>query len=203
MNNRKTLLLFFGLVLIFSSFISLTDYSVDLGDNYTFHAKGGWKTITPNQVYINTQIYSEVTNYKFDDRFIVAKQKPDYEYYKTFVTTDYSVRFIIYSGFLKDSTSKDFLDPFIRQSIKADSSFYKLLKNKGVTDQNSLEDQKRIKVVLDSIFHTDPFYIRLFSSKENYWIIDKDNNIRYGPFTKDEYEKERKSKNVQIKLEEE
>lgn len=89
----------------------------------------------------------------------------------------------------KNSETEEFkkeTNPFIRKSIIADSSFYKLLKSKGVTSKNQIEDMEKIKIILDSVFHYDPFYKKVFSSKENYWIIDKDNNIRFGPFSKKE-----------------
>lgn len=204
MTIRKTLFAILGLTLLLSSCMTLNDSWVDLGDNYTFHADGKWKSIDPSQTYHNTQIYSQVTDYKFDDKYIIAKQKPDYEYYLEFIESDYSTRFAIYSNFLKDSTSKTFIDettPFIRQAIRADSLLYRLLKSKGVTDQNQIDDQEKIKIVLDSVFHTDPFYIRLFSSSENYWLIDKDNNTRFGPFSKTDFDKECNQRQVKIKFE--
>ena len=202
--KQKTILTACGLTLIFSSCMTLNDNWVDLGDNYTFHADGKWKSIYPASGYFDTHIYSEVKDYKFDDKFIIAKQKPDYEHHLEFIESNYSVRFAIYSNFLKDSTSKTFIDettPFIRKSIKADSSIYRILKSKGVTDQNKIDDQNKIKIILDSVFHKDPFYIRLFSSNENYWLIDKDKNIRYGPMTKQEFDNECRQQNIKLKLE--
>ena len=193
-----------GLVcLAFSSCMTLNDDWIDLGDNYTFHQDGKWKSIYPSQLYFNTKIYSQVVDYKFDDRFIVAKQTPDYEHHKIFVTEDFSNRFIIYSNFLKDSTSKSFVDettPFIRERIKADSTLYRVLKTKGVTPRNLTEDKEKISLCLDSVFRTDQFYVRLFSSKNNFWIIDKDNNTRIGPLTKDEFQKECNERRVKLQL---
>ena len=193
-----------GLTLVISSCLTVDDTWIDLGNNYNLHTDGKWKSIYPNNDYYQTQIYFLVTDYKFDNKFIIAKQKPDYEHHLLFVESDYSTRFNIYGKFLKDSTSKTFMDettPFIRQAIKGDSSLYQLLKSKGVTDQNQTEDQNKIKTVLDSIFHSDPFYVRLFSSIENYWLIDKGNNIRYGPFSKTEFDNECKHQNIKMKFE--
>lgn len=190
-------------IILFNSCLSLNDSWVDLGSNYTYHADGKWKSIYPSQTYYDTQIYSEIVDYSFNDRFIIAKQVPDYEHHRLFMESNYSVRYAIYSNFLKDSTSEKFIKettPFIRNSIKADSSLYKLLKLKLVTNQNSLDDQEKIKVVLDSIFHTDPFYLKIFASKENYWIIDKQNNLRFGPLTKLDFEGELIKMNINLKL---
>lgn len=76
------------------------------------------------------------------------------------------------------------------------------MKAKGVTPRNMIDDKEKIGICLDSIFQNDPFYKRLFSSKENFWIIDKDNNIRFGPFTKDEFEKERITREIKLELSE-
>lgn len=201
---KKLLFTACGLTLLISSCMTLNDNWVDLGDGYTFHADGKWRSIYPNQIYYPTQIYSQITDYKFDENFIIAKQKPDKEYYLIFTSSNYSSRFIIYNSYLKDSTSKTFNDertPFIRQSIKADSSLYKILKSKGITDQNQIVDKNKIKIVLDSVFQADPFYVRLFSSNENYWLINKDKNIRYGPFTKQEFDNKCRQENIKLKFE--
>ena len=188
---------------LFISCTNLNDSWVDLGDGYTFNTDSEDRSIFPNQTYHNTQIYSHVTDYKFNDRYIIAKQKPNYEHYKSFIGSDYGLRFRIYSKFLLDSTSKTFIDettPFIRVAIRNDSLLYRLLKSKGVTDQNEMEDMETIQTILDSVFHADPFYVRLFSSSENYWIIDKDNNFRLGPFSKTDFDKECKQRQVKIKF---
>jgi len=174
------------------SCMSLNDSWIDLGSGYTYHSDGKWKSIVPKSGYNNTAIYSEVLNYRYDDKFIIAIQKPDYDYYIRFVGSDWATRYHIYCRYLKDSVSNKFKQettPFIRKSIKEDSSLYKTLKKSGLTDQTSDSDRIKIEYTLDTLFHCDSFYIKLFSSAENYWIIDKDNNIRYGPMTKSEFDK--------------
>jgi hypothetical protein len=183
--------------------MTLNDSWTDLGDGYTCHVDGKNCSIRHGQGYIDTKIYSKVEDYSFDDRYVIAKQNPDYEYYKIFTRSDYCTRFAIYSYYLKDSTSQQFMDdtnPFIRQAIRADSSFYKYLKLKGVTDKNSVQDWEIINPILDSVFKTDPFYKKVFASNENYWIIDKDQNIRYGPLTFNEFDKLRDEKRIDLKF---
>ena len=181
--------------------MTLNDSWTDLGDGYTCNVDGKYNSIYPGQGYYNTKIYSTINDYNFNDKYIIARQNPDYEYYKIFTRGDFCTRFAIYSNYLKDSTSKQFMDettPFIRQSIKVDSSFYKFLKSKGVTDKNTTEDWDKINPILDSIFHSDPFYVKIFSSKENYWIIDKDNNVRFGPMTFSEFDSLRIDKKINL-----
>lgn len=183
--------------------MTLNDSSTNLGDGYTCHVDGRWVSITSNSIYKECHIYSTVLDYNFDSTYIIAKQKPDYEYYKIFTRMDYSYRFAIYSNYLKDSTSKKFMketNPFIRESIRSDSSFYKVLKSKGVTDKNSMEDWNKINPILDSVFQFNPFYVKVFSSKENYWIIDKDSNARFGPLTITEFDSLRIKKNINLKF---
>ena len=62
--------------------MTLNDSWIDLGDGYTYHDDGKWKSIYPNQGYYNTEIYSMIIDYSNGDNYIIAKQDPDYEYYK-------------------------------------------------------------------------------------------------------------------------
>ena len=189
---------------LLNSCANLNDEWIDLGNDYVCKIDGDTKSIYNKQTYYKTEIYSKIIDYKFDLKFIIAKQNPDYEYYKNFVRSNYSIRFAIYEDYLKNSKTETFkkeTTPFIRKSIIADSLHYKLLKSKGVTSKNKVEDMKKIEIILDSVFKFDPFYKKVFSSKENYWIIDKANNLRFGPFSKNEFEKELTEKNVVLKFE--
>ena len=195
----KTITSILFLVLILYSCANLNDEWIDLGDDYVCKIDGGTKAIYSNQIYYNTEIHSKIVDYKFDEKYIIAKQEPDYDYYKNFVESNYSTRYARYEYYIvRNQDIPEFKD--IRTWIVADSLHYKLLKSKGVTIENQIEDIEKIKTILDSVFHYDPFYKKVFSSKENYWIIDKDKNIRFGPFSKKEFEKELKQKNINLKL---
>lgn len=50
--------------------------------------------------------------------------------------------------------------------------------------------QNKIQLVLDSVFKSEDFYVKLFSQDINYWIVDKKRNFRVGPMSKNEFEKE-------------
>jgi len=193
------------LLLLTSSCLSINDTYTELGKEYTLICDGKWESIHSNGYY-HTEIYSKVTDYSFDKRYIIAKQEPDYEYYKLFVRADFGSRFRIYCNYLKDSTSQFFMEDttsFGRQAKREDRSLYRLLKSKGVTIQNMPEDWDKIDPVVDSIFKNDPFYIKVFSLKENFWIIDKDNNIRFGPLSFNEFKKLRAEKNIKLKFKDE
>jgi len=116
---------------------------------------------------------------------------------------EFGSRYRIYSSYLKDSTSKTYYKEttsFIRKAISADSTLYRLLKSKHITDHNSIEDMQGIQTVLDSVFHHDPYYIRLLTAKENYWIIDKKQNKRIGPLKKSEFVRDCHELRIDIKL---
>ena len=202
MKASRILSLFFFTCLL-NSCANLNDHWIDLGNEYVCKVDGDTKSIFNKQSYYKTEIHSKIIDYKFDSKFIIAKQNPDYEYYKIFVRSDYSSRFAIYEDYLKNSKTERFKKEttlFIRKSIIADSSFYKLLKSKGVTSENQIPDWEKIDIVLDSTFKFDPFYKKIFSSKENFWIIDKLNNKRFGPFSKKEFERELIQRKIKLNL---
>ena len=45
-----------------------------------------------------------------------------------------------------------------------------------------------------------PYYVKIYSSVLNYWIIDKENNQVYGPLSLESFVEERKRLNVPEKL---
>lgn len=57
--------------------------------------------------------------------------------------------------------------------------------------ENSDEDMNLTDKIADSILHNDPYYKKVFSSKENYWIISHKNECIYGPLTRSEYKEKR------------
>lgn len=191
------------LILIFMSCANLNDQWIELGDGYVCDIDSYHKSIIPTQIHYDTHIYSKIIDYKFDEKYIIATQEPDYEYYKLFVGSTFSSRISSYEYYLKDGKTKQFFKettPFVRKAIIADSTFYKKLSSKGITGANLVPDSDKIEIVLDSIFKTDIFYIKMFSSRLNYWIINKDLNIRFGPFTKEEFEQKCKEKQINLRL---
>ncbi|WP_409013341.1 hypothetical protein [Dyadobacter sp. CY343] len=67
--------------------------------------------------------------------------------------------------------------------------------------ENSSEDMNATDSIADSLLKNDPFYIKVFSSKANFWIIRHSDNRVYGPFKKQEYEVLRTELKVPIELE--
>jgi hypothetical protein len=205
MKNINVKYYILGLISIFFSCANMNDEWIELGDEYVCKIDSHYKSIIPTNTYFDTHIYSKITDYKFDSIYIIAKQEPDFEYYKSCIESEYSTRFSIYENFLKEGKTKEFkkiTTPHIRKAIITDSSFYKNLKSKGITSENQIADMDKIKIILDSVFTTDKFYKKIFTSKLNYWIINKDKNIRFGPFTKSEFENKCKEKRIKLKFNE-
>jgi hypothetical protein len=48
----------------------------------------------------------------------------------------------------------------------------------------------------DSLLGTDPYYRKIFSTKENYWIITHANRNVYGPLMETEYLQQRRRLNI-------
>jgi hypothetical protein len=69
------------------------------------------------------------------------------------------------------------------------SSFYSEKERNGMKpyQENTTETMAMKEKYADSIFRTDPYFIKLFSRKVNYWIIVIKNDQMYGPLTKGEY----------------
>ncbi|MEQ8546342.1 MAG: DUF3997 domain-containing protein [Cyclobacteriaceae bacterium] len=191
----------FTLSLLLTSCMTLNDSWEDLGDNYTFHRDGRWTKIYGNGVYSNTDIYSSILEYNFNDNYIIAKQQPDKEHHQIFIRSNYQSRFSIYEYYLSDSSAmKAESTPSTIQAMKSDVKLYELLKSKGVTKNNTTKDWEKIDIVLDSIFQTDPQYVKLFESAVNYWIIDKKVNKRYGPLTIEEFNGLNEQLNVSLEF---
>lgn len=58
-----------------------------------------------------------------------------------------------------------------------------------------------LKALADSILSADPYYKRIFSARENYWILNHHGKgILYGPFTKVEFERKKQELRVPASL---
>jgi hypothetical protein len=66
--------------------------------------------------------------------------------------------------------------------------------------KNQKEDVNMSEVEADSILKTDDFYKSIFRNDINYWIISNKQQMVFGPFTKDEYERKRVQLSVPEKL---
>lgn len=190
----------FSFLIFIGSIFPDNNKSIDLGNDYAIRDN---KCIVPTNLYTDTEIYSKVVDYKFNDKFIIAKQNPKISSYKKLVREDLRTRLMIYDGFLKERNDKDYektTTPNIVKSIKSDSLIYHRFKKSGLKG-NYYDKDLKIDKVVDSILKNDIFYKKILSNKINYWIINKLENTRFGPFTRIEFENELKLKNINLKFE--
>jgi hypothetical protein len=99
----------------------------------------------------------------------------------------------IYSKVLDYAYDADFiiiLQQPIYDEYKAMIGF-KLRDTLAKYSKNTKEDVPKSENEADSILTNDPFYQSIFMRKINYWIISNKQQIVFGPFTKDEYERKR------------
>lgn len=79
----------------------------------------------------------------------------------------------------------------LSSKIRSDASKY---------PENSSEDMNATDSIADSLLKNDPFYVQVFSSKANFWIIRHSDNRVYGPLKKQEYEALRTELKVPVEL---
>lgn len=93
-----------------------------------------------------------------------------------------------------------FNDDFIIAKQVPDSMAHKMeiyARLRGRTPQ----ENPNLEALTDSIFSNDPYYKRIFSAKENYWILNHHGKgILNGPFTKAEFERKKKELQVPASL---
>ena len=189
------------LLFIFNSCGIFNRNTKDLGNDYSFNYD---KCIVPRNLFNKTAIYQKIVRYNFNDEFIIVKQKPNKSKFKRMISSDLLTRCMIHEGYLKEGNDKEYkkiTTPYIIQCIKGDSLLYFRLKKNGFKNDYEKSDLKIINTATDSIFDNDNYYKKIFSSKVNYWIIDKNKNIRFGPFNKTEFENEIIKKKIELTLE--
>ena len=124
--------------------------NIDLGNDYTLRDN----TIVPVNGYTDTEIYSKIIEYKFNEKFIIAKQKPKISKYRKLVKEDLIIRLMIYDGFLEEGNTKEYENittPEIINAIKSDSLIYYQIKKRGL-NKNYYDKSLKIENLVDSIF---------------------------------------------------
>lgn len=190
---KKTILAIFPIFLI--SLISCHDDSNNLGKDYYYMTKDdalyygypSWDFIyksdkTRSRYYsIIDKTPSDIIDYSFDDKYIIAKQK----YNRVVLLNELGMELSSWGG------------------------YYNIYKREGVINfkdvQVSLKEiSKQIELrgstnLADSIISHSSYYKELLTpNKINYYIIDKDEDSTWGPFNKLEFEKIKKEKGINL-----
>ena len=190
---KKTILAIFPIFLI--SLISCHDDSNNLGKYYYYMTKDdaldyglvSWDFIyksdkTRSRYYsIIDKTPSDIIDYSFDDKYIIAKQK----YNREVLLNELGMELSSWGG------------------------YYNIYKREGVINfkdvQVSLKEiSKQIELrgstnLADSIISHSSYYKELLTpNKINYYIIDKDEDSILGPFDMLEFEKRKKEKGINL-----
>ena len=73
-----------------------------------------------------------------------------------------------------------------RGIVEKDSSLYKLFLDDGASNNES-ENRNIGTRIVQRLIANDPYYLKIFSSKLNYWIIYHKSDSLIGSLTKNEY----------------
>ena len=194
---KKTILAIFPIFL--TSLISCHDDSNNLGKDYYYMTKDdalyygypSWDFIYKSDkrrssiFSIIATTPSDVIDYSFDDKYIIIKQK----------------------------YNREVLLNELEMELFSWEEDYNMHKREGVINFNDVpvslkEISKQIDLgrstnLADSIISHSSYYKELLTpNKINYYIIDKDKDSVLGPLTKEEFEKVKKEKSIDLEFDE-
>lgn len=168
---------------------NINDERVSLNGEYIYRNVGGnSRMILSKSVQFHNKIYPTVTDYVFNENYIIAEQKPEAELIASEMAKDLTDKYNIYAKYSKD---KEILNnPFYSRykgKIESDSLGFRefLLRNTKRYAESEIDSisiyESPYGVVKDS------YYQKLLSNKINYWILDVNRDTLIGPLTKEEY----------------
>lgn len=197
--------MFTSLSLTFILSCGQQDTRYQLSENITYFNDAGKGMIRGGNVLLhNTHIYGNVVSYDFDKDFIIAKQRPDKQCFTYSLGANLYTRYTAYAEYISDSNifEKPSFAP-LKGHIEHDSNNYRIFHSRGVSLTNSSNDIQMSKNIADSLINSDPYYQKIFSRQENYWIIDIAKDTLIGPLTENEFAAKRTELGVskQLKLE--
>ena len=191
------LTLVFGLLI---SSCNISDEAQELGHGYMYVGEGG----DLNYIIGNHTIYPKVVSYEFDNSFIVITQEPNLEGYKSILGTDLDSPYSSYPDYLADSASlQRKLSKSDFETVRKFSPLFSVLKQKGLSLKSSGADIAIREAVADSLLHNDPYYKTIFRRKRNFWIIQKEKDVLFGPFNFQQFNQQREILGISLKLAEE
>lgn len=191
----KTIKSFFLIILI-SCFSSCKDES-NLGDHYFYLPD--YESIDIGYpygsiIYVSKEknkfdkilIYADLKKINSDDDYVIAQQYPN----KKLMIQNIEDELNLWSNYYLEN--------------KKDSIVNLICKNTSIKEINKLVEntkKERLNVIVDSIFDNDVLYKKMFRNKINYYIIQKDREIVFGPLTLKEFEAIKKKKSIDLDFE--
>ncbi len=148
---------------------------------------GNWKIISSRTKPHYISIYPVVTDYTFNDDFILAEQHPRKEDCLSLLSEDLLRRFENYRLYEKDhNILNDSFYSSLRGLVERDSTLHKSFIKRGASTDESANRAIGIHMA-ENLIEYDPYYRKIFSNKINYWIIYHPSDTLIGPLTKEEY----------------
>ena len=184
---------FFLILVVFIASCNETEDRILTAHGYLYDSKGeNGRCIYSQNTAGKTFIFGDITDYFASDSFILARQIPSKTFYKNFLGFTLYQRFLARESYLGASPVERMTDSLRFVAVAKDDSInYGLFKARGASDQNTAKDSKIYQDIADSLLEHDPWYQKILSADENYWIIQISKDTLFGPFSKAEYLKEK------------
>lgn len=181
------------LLIVIICFVSCKD-ETDLGNNFYYLPDYESKDVgypygsivyksKEKYAFEKTFVYADITNINNNDSYIIVKQTPNKKLFLQNIKEDLK-DLKIWSNYFLESKKGSLVDFIYKKTTIYD--IHKLIKNKDT------------EIVADSIFKNDSFCKSIFRNKVNYYIIQKEKDILFGPLTLYEFEVMKKNKNIDL-----
>ena len=190
-------------LMLLISLVSCDDYSNSLGKDYYYMRKEdtydigypSWNFIYKSDRQKRTileRIPSDVLEYEFNDKYIIAKQKHN----KQFLLNELTMELSSWDGYYKIYNREGII--YFHEVPISLKKIHQVIES----DSNGLA--VNIDKFADSIISHSTYYKELLiPNKINYYIIDKDKDSVLGPLTKEDFEKVKNKKRIDLKFKEE
>jgi len=190
---RTTLLKIAVVLALLTGCQSIKKEDKKLAGHYTYRSTGLDKRfIDPQNALGKNIIYADVVDYVSSDSFILVRQRPSDKYLKNHLGFYLYFRFLIYADYLRNPANIDTDDNRVNKPfVQTDSVNYRLFRARGATEQQTAADKNIELAIADSLIHNDPYYKKIASGEDNYWIIRLSADTLLGPFSKEAYLQER------------
>lgn len=181
------------LFIVIICFISCKD-ETDLGNNFYYLPNYESKDVgypygsivyksKEKYAFEKTFVYTDIVGINNNDSYIIVKQIPNKKLLLQNIKDDLN-DLKLWSNYYLESKKGSLVDLIYKKTSIYD--IHKLIKNKDT------------EIVVDSIFKNDSFCKSMFRNKINYYIIQKDKDIVFGPLTFNEFEVMKKNKNIDL-----
>lgn len=180
-----------GILLVFVFlFVSCRDDKYqELSKNYEYLNNGkNNRLILSDNIILHRSIYPDVTDYAFNNSFIIVEQRPNKEGFLSNFSFDLLNGYTAYKQLL-DSPSIGKRPEWaeVSNKVRGDSLIYKPFIERNVSINNTSNDAKIARLIVDSLMENNYTYAKIFYQKINYWIIVHSNDSLYGPLNRQEF----------------